>query len=222
MGMKAPVTGGSGEAREVAPPGKYMGICNAVFMLGTQPAFDASQAPKQKVMLGFELHKRKGPALNGAGRPYEVNAIMTNTANIKSTLIKVYASALEGSPYTEEDLEKIRAEGGFDVEELLGKCCWIDVINEKKADGTINDKIANVSALDPEDDKAPEGLTDEVYWDWTLGVECPKRIAFFWNRAAENPDRKSEVPGAPVPISAFPPIPSTFEPIHANPSKAPF
>lgn len=219
--MKAPVTGG-GEAREVTPAGKYMGICNAVFMLGTQPAFDASQTPKQQVMLGFELHKRKGPALNGAGHPYEVNAIMTNTANIKSTLIKVYASALEGKPYTEEDLETLKNQGGFDVEELLGKCCWIDVINEKKPDGTIRDKISNVSALDPEDDKAPEGLTNEVYWDWTMGVECPKRIAYFWGKAAENPNRKAEAPGAAVPLSAFPAIPSNFEPAYANSAKSPF
>ena len=214
MGMKAPVTGG-GEAREVAPAGKYLGICNAVYMLGTQPAFDASQTPKQQVMLGFELHKRKGPALNSAGHPYEVNAIMTNTMNIKSTLVK-YASALEGKPYTEEDLEHLKKQGGFDVEDLLGKACWIDVVNNKKPDGTIRDKVSNVSALDPEDDQAPEGLTETAYWDWTMNVECPKRIAYFWDKAAENPNRKAEAPGAAVPIPAYAPFTPAYTQTEAD------
>ena len=214
MGMKAPVTGG-GEAREVAPAGKYLGVCNAVYMLGTQPAYDASQTPKQQVMLNFELHKRKGPTLNSAGHPYEVNAIMTNTMNIKSTLVK-YASALEGKPYTEEDLENLKKQGGFDVEDLLGKSCWIDVINNKKPDGVIRDKISNVSALDPEDDQAPTALTETAYWDWTMNVECPKRIAYFWEKAAENPNRKAEAPGAAVPIPAYAPFTPAYTQTEAD------
>jgi hypothetical protein len=189
MGMKAPVTG-NGEGREVTPAGKYMGVCNAVFLLGTQPGYQGG-TPRQQIMLGFELHKRKGPALNAAGLQYEASAIMTFTANVKSKLIE-FAGALEGKPFTEEDLELIKGQGGFDPEGLLGKCCWVDVIAEKKPDGTLRDKIKGVSALDPDDDQAPEPLTDEQYWDWTQGVECPKRIAYFWDRALENPDRKGE------------------------------
>lgn len=198
MGMKAPVTGG-GEPREVPPAGKYMGVCNAVYVIGTQPAFEAGSPPKLQVMLGFELHKRKGPALDSGGRVFETSKIMNFTANEKSTLIE-YASALESRQYAEADLKAIKDAGGFDPETLLGKCCWLDVVNDKG-----KDKIKGVSALDPEDDKAPEGLLDEVYWDWTLGVECPRRIAFFWERALENPNRKGDAAnaGLAVPPSQF-------------------
>jgi len=206
MGMKAPVTGGAdGPPREIPPPGKYLGVCNGVYMLGTQPGYQGGE-PKQQVLVSFELHKRKGPAKDGQGRPYEVGSICSFTANVKSKLIEL-AGALINHTYTEEDLEEIRSGGGFDAEPLLGKVCWIDLVHEKKADGTPRDKIKSATPIDPDDEAelAQAAIdnteTDHVYWDWTTGKEVPKRIGYFWERAAENPDRKAEP--AKLPASRF-------------------
>src|SRR5208337_3584870 len=120
MGMRAPVTGsGDGQPRELPPPGKYLGICNGVYMLGTQPGYQGAGARPQ-VLISFELHKRKGPAKDSQGRPFEVGRICSFTANVKSTLIEI-AGALTNHTYTEEDLEEIKAGGGFDPEPLLGR-----------------------------------------------------------------------------------------------------
>jgi hypothetical protein len=208
MGLRAPVTGsGDGPPRELPPPGSYLAVCNGAYMLGTQPGYQGGEA-KLQLMLSFELHKRKGPMRDSQGRVMEATAIMNHTANIKSTLID-YAGALRGRSYTEDELKTVSAEGGFDPEELLGLSCRLEIEHVKKLDGGIRDKIATIGKLDPEDDVPPTPETDEVYWDWTLGEECPRRISYFWDRALENLSRKGE--------SAYSglPKPGSFEPAAA-------
>lgn len=187
MGMKAPVTGKGDYTREMPPAGNYLAVCNGVYMLGTQPGYNGGDA-KLQVMLSFELHKRRGPVLDSQGRIFEASAIMNFAANEKSTLMD-YAGALRGQAYTEDELKRMKEDGGFDAETLLGLACRLEIEHKPKADGTLKDKIKSVSRLDPDDDQAPKSYGDEVYWDWTVGRECPKRIAYFWDRAAENPEK---------------------------------
>lgn len=195
MGMKAPVTGnGDGPPREIPPAGTYLAVCNGVYMLGSQPGYQGGDANLQ-VMLTFQLHKRKGPVKDSQDRIMEASKIMNLTANIKSTLTD-YAGALRGHPYDEDELGQLKEAGGLDPEELLGQPCRLTLIHEAKADKSIRDKIKTVAPLDVEDDTAPTVEGDEIYWDWTLGIECPKRIAWFWKRAQENPDREGEPVGA--------------------------
>lgn len=190
MGMKAPVTGGAdGAPRELPPEGNYLAVCNGVYMLGTQPGYQGGE-PHLQLLLSFELHKRKGPVRDTQDRVFTADAIMNSTFNIKSTLVQ-YAGALRGKAYEEDELEAIKATGGFDVETLLGLPCRLEIIHEKKGD-KVRDKIKSCSRLDPDDDKAPVGETDEVYWDWTMPGDHPKRISYFWDRAQENPNRKVE------------------------------
>lgn len=201
--MRAPVTGGDGgPPRELPPPGKYIGVCNGVYMLGTQPGYQGGD-PKPQVMLTFELHKRRGPALDGAGRPLEASKIETFSFNPKANLVEI-AGKLRGQSYAEEELAAIKALGGFDVESLLGQACWLEIEHRRKADGSTGDKISSFSSLDPEDDTPPSPVTDHVYWDWTTGSECPRRIAWFWARARENPAAEPAPAGGP----ALPPLPT--------------
>ena len=189
MGMKAPVTGTDGPPREIPPEGNYLAVCNGVYLLGTQPGYQGGD-PHLQVLLSFELHKRKGPVRDSQERVFTADAIMNFTFNVKSTLT-AYAGALRGRAYEEEELEAIKTAGGFDAESLLGKSCRLAIKHDKKGD-KVRDKIESVSRLDPDDDKAPVGETDEIYWDWTMDDVCPKRITYFWDRAAENPSKKAE------------------------------
>jgi hypothetical protein len=197
MGMKAAVTKkGEGAGFEIPPAGKYLGICNGVYVLGTQPGYQGGAA-KQQVLFTFELHKRKGPAKDSAGRAFDASLTCTFTANTNSKMIEL-AGALEGRQYTDEDLAEVKEAGGFDPEALLDKVCWLDIQRGKKQNGDPKAVINTFSALDPTDD---EGLaeqanenreTDSVYWDWTLGTEAPRRINYWWVQAAENPKNEGQ------------------------------
>jgi hypothetical protein len=147
--------------------------------------------PKMQVMLAFELHKRRGPALDSQGNVLTANAILNFICHIGSMLID-FAGCLRGEPYDERELDDLEKAGGLDVEELLGRACRLEIVHEKRSDGRIKDKIRSVSRLDPDDDKEPEPHTDLVYWDWTLGTDPPKRISYFWDRAQENPSAKRD------------------------------
>ncbi len=208
MGMKAPI--GGNQEYEQPPPGNYLGRCNGVYLLGTQPGYQGGD-PQSQIMLTFELHKRKGPCLTNGGKGdfiLEASRIMSLWASPKSILIE-FAGAMRGEPYTEDELKGLEKSGGFDPEPLLGQCCRL-ALEDKTTNGKTKTIIKSVSALDSEDDKAPKAFGDEVYWDWTLGVECPKRIAYFWERAAENPDSKeapqtsTKKPYKPAPVSTNP------------------
>lgn len=197
MGMKTQVTGGDGKGREMPPAGTYIAICNGVYLIGTQPGYNGGP-DKPQLMLSFELHKRKGPARDTAGRILEASEIMNNVANTKSTLIEKFAGPLRGKSYTDSEMADIKKAGGFDPESLLGQACKIEIEHVVNGAGKLKDKIKSVSKIDPEDDVVPDAETDEVYWDYTLEGECPKRVAFFWARALENPDRPNQLAGPPA------------------------
>lgn len=198
MGMKAPVTQKmDGAAFEIPAAGKYLGACNGVYMLGTQPGYNGGPA-KQQILFTFELHKRRGPAKDSVGRSLEASIICNFTANVNSKLIEL-AGALENRQYAEEDLLDVKQRGGFDAELLLDKVCWLDLEHEKKANGDTRVVVNSFSKLDPEDDAGlaeqvdENRETDSIYWDWTLGSEVPRRINYWWATAAENPNKQAEM-----------------------------
>jgi len=189
-------------------------------MLGTQPGYK-NNGPTLQMMLSFELHKKRGPVRNSNGEIYETSRIMSCVFSAggpgynKSTLTQ-YAGALRGKDYSDEEIEQIKDQGGFDPETLLEKSCRISITHEKSQQtGKLKDKIASVAFLDPDDDVAPEGMTDSIYWDWTLGEDCPKRIQWFWARAKENPDRED------VPRQSKP-NPSAVAAVSTDPDDTPF
>lgn len=178
---------GSGEKFEKPAPGTYTGVCNGVYNAGKQEGYQGGK-PVQKLLLTFELHKRKGPARDSGGRIFECSTTVSNTANIKSSLIDKFASAMRGRAYTEAELKEIAKAGGFDPESLLGLSCKITL-----ALGTSgNPYVDVVAALDPEDDQIPEMETDTCYWDYTMDGEVPKRVAWLWAKSLDNPAREGQ------------------------------
>ncbi len=184
MGLIAPVTGTGGKDFEKPAAGTYTGICNGVYNCGRQEGYKG-KPPVQKLLLTFELHKRKGPSLDKSGRIFECSDVVSNTANIKSTLIERYAGPMRGKSYTEEELKALQdRSGGFDPENLLGGCVKITLALGEKSG---NPYVETVAALDPEDDNIPDQVTSEVYWDFTMAGETPKRCAWLWEKSLDNP-----------------------------------
>ncbi len=182
MGRLAPVTGGSDKAFEKPLPGTYTAICNGVYNCGKQEGYKGGK-PTEKLLLTFELHKRKGPARDKSGNIFECSATVSNTANIKSSLIAMYAGPMRGKAYTEDELKALGKQGGFNPETLLGGCCKITLALAESG----NPYVETVAALDPEDDLVPDQETSQYYWDYTIEGAVPRRCAWLWAKSLDNP-----------------------------------
>lgn len=192
MGLRAPVSGVDGGAYEVPAAGSYIGRCVTVAAVGLQPGYQGAAA-KQQIVIEYELHKRKGPAVDSQGRIHKVAKIVTLSANIDANLVAI-AGAMRGKKYSEDELRGIKAEGGLDIEHLLGGVARVQVEhNNGKA------KVGAITPVDPEEDTIPSAVSDEIYWDPTLGSECPKGlVTYMWTKALDNPERREQ----PAPATA--------------------
>jgi hypothetical protein len=153
MGLKA--KDGGGEPRELVPAGSYFGVVCGVYDIGTQAG--GQYGPKRQMVVTWELHKRKGPARNAAGNILTISNFYSLSFGSKSNLRKD-VEAMNGSAF---------ADGSeYDVEEMLGKACRLQVVHEKKADGSPRDAIGSFMPLD-DDDTPPRGELDERYFEVT-------------------------------------------------------
>lgn len=190
MGQKAEAKTGEGKDFKPAPSGPALAVIVDVLCVGTQPGYQGG-APKQQVLIGFELHKRKGVIRDDDGNPVISYAKMNLTFADKATLTKLSAACRGGVAYTEDEIVAIRDSGGFDVEELLGKTCRVSVKHKesvKEGKTVIRDSAEGFAALDAEDDTPPVPVSPLRYWDWTLGEPIPRRpglVAYLFKQSPE-------------------------------------
>ncbi len=115
------------------PAGTHFAICNMVVDLGYQTInFEGKETTQRKVFLRWELPDE----LMDGGQPFVIGRNYTLSLSSKATLRKVLES-WRGKPFSKEELE------GFDIVNLLGKCCQLQVIHDDKGDKT----YANVAAV---------------------------------------------------------------------------
>lgn len=114
------------------PAGTHFAICNMVIDLGWQVNnFEGKETTQRKVFLRWEIPDE----LMESGQPFTIGRQYTLSLSSKSTLRKVL-EAWRGKAFTKEEL------AGFDIVNLAGKCCQLQVIH------TEGDKVyANVSAV---------------------------------------------------------------------------
>jgi hypothetical protein len=152
-----PITAKSNSVpREVVPQGSYLAIVIGVYDLGTQNG--GQYGPQHKVLFTWELHKRSGPFKNKQGNVVTINKFYTLSFGEKATLRKDVEGMIART-FTKEE-----AKNGFDVEQLLGKACRIQIVHEKKNDGAISDRVGSVMALD-EEENAPEAELDQFSYE---------------------------------------------------------
>ena len=164
------------EARDPIPARTYYAIVCQVIDLGTQ---DSPQyGPDHKVMLGYELHTRKGPALDAKGHQHvtakEYALKFSKIPGRTPAGLRIAVESILGREFSEEE-----ARGGYDLEQLLGKPCKIQIKHTSK-DGKTYDEIAAILPLDDDDD-APTAELDHVYYELdpesSLPDDVPKWIA---------------------------------------------
>lgn len=139
-----------GKDFEPIPEGQYTARCFKVVDLGTQTEeYKGEIKFMPKVMITWEILDE--PKMED-GRPFAISRTYTASLSEKSNLYKDLVS-WRGKKFTEEELL------GFDVSNLLGAYCQIQVVHTKSKDGERT--YANLNAIMGTKEK-PKAINDEV------------------------------------------------------------
>ncbi len=116
--------GGNDEQQigERVPIGVQVVALAAVFDIGLQRGFE--DKIQHKVVLWFESQHK-----DTKGRPFTIPTVVTASSNEKSTMAAVFG-ALSGAAPTDEECQE-----GFDLDDVIGKCCFVNMAPPKKAGG---------------------------------------------------------------------------------------
>lgn len=131
MGIIASDKGGS---FELPPVGIFPAICVQVIDLGTQTnEYQGEVTTSRQIRLGWELtgDDRLGSGASGTmqnNEPFLVTEFYTLSLNEQANLRKLL-EGWRGRPFTEEELK------GFDITNLLGKPCLLDIAQKAKQKG---------------------------------------------------------------------------------------
>lgn len=122
---------------EMTPAGNHVAICYMVVDLGTQESKYQDEVKRaRKVMLGFELPNEKMED----GRPFAVSRRYPFSTHEKSTFRK-HLESWRGKKFADTDF----GPDGFDIKNLIGKTCMVNVIHTTSGDRT----YANVDSISP-------------------------------------------------------------------------
>lgn len=132
MGLIA--TEGEGVSFELAPQGVYRAVCVWVLDRGEHENSFKPGTTQRKVSLHFELVDES----MSDGRPFMVSNIYTLSLNEKANL-RQHLASWRGRDFTAEELK------GFDLQNILGAPCQINVLHNIAGDKT----FANIGAIMP-------------------------------------------------------------------------
>jgi hypothetical protein len=129
---------------ELPHAGTFPAVCTRIIDLGTQQTTYLGQPKTQyKIMLSWELADDE--AKMSDGRRFMVSQRYTWSMSEKATLRK-HLEAWRGVPFSDSDF----GENGFNLKNVLGKACLIQIVHAANGDKT----YANIAALM----KLPKGM----------------------------------------------------------------
>lgn len=138
---------------ELTPAGNHLGVCFMVVDFGTQKStFADGEKLQRTVHIGWELPHE----MMQDGRPFMVSRRYNFSTNEKATF-RLHLESWRGKKFTDEDF----GENGFDVRNLLGKGCFVQVVHNERGDKTYAN-IASIASL-PKGTAAPELINKQVY-----------------------------------------------------------
>jgi len=140
MSLTIKENAGSGKKFETAPAGNHVAICYSLVELGQH--YDSENDKwTAKIHIGWELPNE--PMADG--RPFVVSRRYTASLHEKASLRRDLES-WRGRPFTNEEL------AGFDVKNILGKPCMINVVHNTAKNGNTYANVRSVAAI-------PKGMT---------------------------------------------------------------
>jgi hypothetical protein len=182
--MKLPKSSGGESAFELTPDGNHLAVCFQVIDLGTHKiVYKDNEKEQRKVIIGWELpHERMSD-----GRPFMVKKRYTFSSNEKATMRRDLES-WRGKKFQDSDF----GPNGFDIRNLLGKGCFLQVVHNDVGDKT----YANINSIGslpkgtttPELENAPVYLSlDEEDYDPAVFADLPE---WMQELIAESPEYK--------------------------------
>lgn len=136
---------------ELAPAGTHLAVCYRVIDLGTQTgSYMGKPKSQHKILVAWELPDEKMKD----GRPFSIMQRYTWSMSEKARLRKDLES-WRGVPFTDPDF------GTFDIKNVLGKGCLLNVIHAESGDKTYAN-IASISKM-MKGQVAPEPTNEKLY-----------------------------------------------------------
>jgi hypothetical protein len=156
--------------RELIPEGVHPAICYMVVDIGTHynPTFDKSA---RKIVVGWEFPEIRIKMDDGADKPKVNSMTLTLSLHEKATLRRL-TEGWRGRRFTQEELK------GFDVSNLLGVNCQIQIIHEEK-NGKTYDNITNILPPSTGKIKVVETENEHLYFSFDDNMDIPEN-AYEW------------------------------------------
>lgn len=129
------------------PAGLHHAACYSVIDIGTQPQTNPAFNAARKVVLIFEIPDQRID-IEKDGKTHNLPRAISNTFTLSlhdKSLLKPALESWRGRAFTAEELE------GFDVTNVAGANCFINVVHKIKDDRT----FANIATINP----MPSGST---------------------------------------------------------------
>lgn len=163
---------------ELTPEGVYVARCYRILDLGHQPVsyLGEEKDPKRKVAIFWELLDDEVKMTDG--KPFTVRREYTLSLDRKATL-RADLQAWRGVSFTEEEL------AGFDLEQVLGKYCRMQITHTKKEDKTYAN-ITSIMSMKNSEEK-PEGVNEQKIFDiLEPDMELFESLHSYWKDKIEN------------------------------------
>lgn len=154
MGLMAKGSNGGGGDFETCPAGNHVALCYAVVDLGMQERdWQGEASVKRRVRISWELAEE----IMADGRPFSASKEYTLSLNEKATL-RHDLEGWRGRAFTEDEL------AGFDLFNVLGKPCLVNVVHQQKRDGTGSyAKVIGVTRI-PKGLPSPEPVNAQLWF----------------------------------------------------------
>lgn len=172
-----------------APIGTHIARCYQVIDLGHQKiVWQGTEKWQPKIMLTWEL---LGDERMEDGKPFAISNRYTLSLSDKSNLAPML-EAWRGKPFTPQERE------GFDIQNVLGAYCMLNVVHNKVEDRT----YANVSAVMamPKNTPKPDPINENLYFNMdtdelTVLPEWLQNIVKKSREFTAEPEQAQSLPG---------------------------
>ena len=155
---------------EVPQAGGTLARLYRIIDLGTQQtSYMGEVKMTPQVMLVFELPTE----LTKDGKPMTINGIYTRSLNEKAKLRGI-VKALTGKTITDSNVRE------FNLGELVGKICTVDIINKDGKDGSRKAYIQNIISA-PKGMPVPEPFNENLIFDLSnFSLDIFNKIPKYW------------------------------------------
>ncbi len=192
MGLMAKDTGGGDFV--LAPQGNHVARCYQVIDLGMQKgSYKGVDNIKHQVFINWELPN----TLMEDGQPFSIAGWYTVSLNEAANL-RAHLESWRGKAFTKDEL------GGFELENVIGVPCMINVVHNTNDAGSVRAKISAITPM-PEEFECPAAVNAPVGYfiathDEAVFQSLPEWMHKKINRGNDFPDNDQSQPPAIDPL----------------------